>query len=65
MINHVIIIKTRVIIPQAYVTSADFGYSVKGLWFLCSQRHLNNLDFQIFWIWEYLMKIIPETRRAH
>jgi hypothetical protein len=21
--------------------------------------------FQIFWPWAYLMKVIPETRRAH
>jgi hypothetical protein len=54
MINHVIINKTKALLPQTYVTLAnnktkallpqtyvtlaDFGYYVKGLWFYCSQK---------------------------
>ena len=34
------IIKTKVLLPQAYVTLADFDYPVKFLWFSCSQRLL-------------------------
>ena len=35
-LNNVIIIKTKILLPQTYVISVDFGYSVYDLWFYCS-----------------------------
>jgi hypothetical protein len=38
-------------------------------WWLSFHRSRNipkdNSKFQIFWLWAHLMKVIPETRRAH
>ena len=74
-----IIIKTEVLLPLAWVTLANFGYSVYALWFSSSQRPLNYLAFQSFnfertW-WrllqkrvectKLLMKVIAETCRGH
>ena len=59
-----LLIKTKVLLPQAYVTFDDFGYHVKVLWFYCSQN-FKLFGFPIFQIWAYLMKVVPETRRAH
>jgi hypothetical protein len=39
-LNHVIIIKIKVLLPQTYVTFADFGYSVDALLFSWSLRPL-------------------------
>ena len=33
----VYIIKTKILLPQAYMTLADFSYPVQALWFSCSQ----------------------------
>jgi len=56
-----IIIKTK-----AYATLADFGYHVYILWGFIYCSHVHNLfDFPIPWPWTYLMKVIPESRRAH
>ena len=35
---HININKTKVLLPQAWVTLADFGYPVYALWFYCSQN---------------------------
>jgi hypothetical protein len=43
---------------------ADFGYPVYTLWLYCSQN-FKLFGFLIFRFWAYLMKVIPETRRAH
>ena len=57
-LNDVIISKTKVLLPQ--VTLADFDYSVFLL------PNISKLfGFQIFWLWAYMIKVIPETRRAH
>ena len=37
-LNNVIINKTKVLLPQTYVTLADFGYPVLVFWFYCSQN---------------------------
>ena len=37
-LNNVIINKTKVLLPQTYVTLADFGYPVLAFWFYCSQN---------------------------
>jgi hypothetical protein len=54
-LNNVIINKTKVLLLQAKVTIADFGYPVYALWICCFKNLI------IFG----LMKVIPETRRAH
>ena len=62
-LNNIIINKTKVLLLQAQVTLADFGYFVYALWFYCSQS-VTLFDFAIFQFWSYL-KVIPETRRVH
>lgn len=47
-INSVIIIKTNVLLPQTYVTLADFVYPVYVLWIYCPQKTLNYLAIQSF-----------------
>ena len=54
----------KVLLFQALVTLADFGYHVQALWYYCSQN-FKLFDFSIFRFWVYLIKVIPETRRAH
>ena len=56
--------KTKVLLPPAYVTIADFGYPVQALWLYCSPK-FNLFCFPIFRFWAYPMKVIPKTRRAH
>ena len=41
------IVITNIHVPQAYVTSADFGYPFKGLW------------FPIIWLFSLLTLSIP------
>ena len=36
----------------------------RALWFYCSQN-FKIFSFPIFWLWAYLMKVIPETLRNH
>ena len=36
--NNVIINKTKILLPQAYVTLADFDYPAKALLLYCSQN---------------------------
>lgn len=40
--------KTKVLLPRALVTLAEFGNPVQALWFYCSQTCLNGLNFQSF-----------------
>ena len=62
--NHVIIIKTKVLLPQAWVAVADLCYPFRPFVFLVPKDFL--FGFQIFLLWVYLIKkVIPETRRAH
>ena len=61
---NVIINKTMVRLPHAYVTLADFVSPVYALWFYCSQS-FKLFGFPIFLFLAYLMKVIPEMRRAH
>ena len=63
-LNHVIIIKTKVLLPQTYLTLADVGGTVQSFRFL-ALKDFKLFGFLIFWFWEYLMKVIPEKRRAH
>lgn len=46
MLNNVIIIKTSVLLPQAYVALTDFGYSIQILWLPCSRI----VPKQIIWL---------------
>jgi hypothetical protein len=46
------------------LTLTIIGSPVYDLCFTCSQRHLNYLAFKYFGF-DYLMKVIPETRRLH
>ena len=57
LLIYVIIIKTKVLIPQVTLTYFD---PVLALWFYCP-HFLNYLSFQSF----DLMKMNPETCRAH
>jgi hypothetical protein len=59
----VIMIKTKVLIPQEYVTLPILATLLRI--FYCSQILLKLFGFPIIRPWEYLMKVIPETRRAH
>ena len=43
----IIIIKTKVLIPQTQVNLADFGYPVKTIWVYCFQN-FKLFDFPIF-----------------
>ena len=63
-LNNVVIDKTKVLLPHVSVTLADSGYPVQALWFYSSQ-HPKLFGFPICRFWAYLMKVIPETRRAH
>jgi hypothetical protein len=45
------------------MTLADLGYPVKALLLIAPKTKL--IGFSIFRFSEYLMKVIPETRRAH
>ena len=38
LLNNVIITKAKVLLPQVYVTLADFGDPVYALWFACSKN---------------------------
>jgi hypothetical protein len=58
------VLNYKVLLPQTWVTVADFGYPVKALWFYCSQN-FTLFGFQIFRFWEYLVKVIPETHHVH
>ena len=46
-LDNVIINKTKVLLPQAKVTLADFGYPVQAIWFYFSQI-FNYLAFRSF-----------------
>lgn len=58
----VIIIKMKVLLPQAQVTLTDFGYPTWALSFICFQRLIYYLTFQYFDL--DLDGYIPETRRV-
>ena len=53
-------IKTKVLLPHTYVTFAEFGY-----FGLLLPKACIIFGFLSFRLWAYLMKVIPETRRAH
>ena len=55
-----LLIKTKVTLPQAYVTLVNFGNSVEAL-----SNTFNIFGFPILWIWVNLTKVIPDTRRKH
>jgi len=46
-LNKVIINRTKVLLPQALVTLADFGYHVYALWFYCCEN-FKLFGFSIF-----------------
>ena len=56
-LNNVIINKTKVLLLQSRVTLADFGFIVS--------KFFNYFAFQIFRFWAFLIKGVPERRRAH
>ena len=47
------------------VTLADFGYRDLGYLVFFLPNTVKLFGFQIFWFWRYLMKVIPEMRRAY
>jgi len=50
-LNRVIIIKTKVLLPQAYVTIADFDHPVLTPWgFYLLLKTFKSFGFQIFWL---------------
>ena len=68
------------IIPQARLTTGNHNYkknvicnpsrfmaiaSLSSVSVTCLQRLNKLLRFLSFWLWAYLMKVIPETSRAH
>jgi hypothetical protein len=61
ILNHLLIIKTKFLLPQAYVTLVEFCYPNYVFWFYCSQRFYNYLDFQIFLFLAFLIKVILDT----
>ena len=64
LLNNAIINKTKVLLPKAKVTVVDFGYLVSVLWFYCSQS-FQLFFFPMFRFCAYVMKAMPETRRAY
>jgi hypothetical protein len=64
-LNNVIIIKTKVLLPQAWVTLAKCVRSSLGPLVYLLRNFLILFGFPDFRLWEYLMKVIPETRHAH
>jgi hypothetical protein len=56
-LNNVIINRTKVFLPQAYLTLDDFGYPVYALWFY-GVHNFKLFGFSIFRFWAYLMKVI-------
>ena len=64
-VNSVIILKTNVILPHAYVILADCGYAVYALWFI-APKTLNYLAFQSFHIehtwWRLFKKRVLRTK---
>ena len=42
-LNHVIITKTKVLLPQRQVTITDNGYSIYALWFSFSHHLFSNI----------------------
>jgi hypothetical protein len=58
-LNNVIIIKTKVLLPHAYVHLTDFGYRLGPLVLLFTK-------LKIIWLSNIsILSVIPETRRAH
>ena len=49
-LNNVIINKTKVLFPRAWVILADFDHPVWAMWFYCSQN-FKLFGFPIFWFW--------------
>ena len=48
-------VNSTYLLPTCIGDIADFGYTVYAILF----------GLPIFWLWAYLMKNFPETRRAH
>ena len=60
--------KTKVLLPHTYGTLVDLCYPVQALWRFCSRpKSFKIFCFPLYWLiaYMYLMKVIPETRRAH
>jgi hypothetical protein len=57
LLNYWIIIKTKVVLPQAYVTLADLAILFRSFGVYAHKL----FGFQILWNWAHLMKVIPET----
>ena len=47
-LNHIFIIKTKVLLPQPYVILTDFCQYIYAFWFSWSQRLLNYLTLNYF-----------------
>ena len=63
-LRNVIIIKPNIVLPQAWVTLADFYYSVYSVGYYCSQTPFFNCLASQSLDWVYVMKVIPETCRT-
>jgi hypothetical protein len=64
MLYHVIIIKTKVILPLGIGDLGRFGISCLGPLVFLLPKTFKLFGFQIFRLWAYLMKVIPGTRRV-
>jgi len=59
-LNHILIIKTKFLLPQAYVTLVEFCYPVYVLVLLLT-KILQLFGFPIFLFLALLIKVIPDT----
>jgi hypothetical protein len=58
---HVIIVKTKAILSQTYVTMVHVVYPSVFLF----PKNFELFSFEIVWLWAYLVKIILETCSTH
>ena len=54
-------IKTKTLLPQAYVTLDDLSYPVQTLWFVLLSKTFKLFVFPVLLFWVYMMKVILET----
>jgi hypothetical protein len=64
-LNHVINIKTKVLVPQVYMILAGLLLSCLDPLVVLLTKTFTLFGFRIFWLWAYLIKFIPETHLAH
>ena len=56
---------SKVLLPRTYVTVAHCGYACLGLLVFFLPKIIKIFGFQIFWLFAFLMEVIPEVRRVH